>query len=306
MGALFGKIMSVYGSDDLVLDSSSLKVREPLAREASWTPIQRANGFEDKLTARTQILACETIFRTISSHPSKIQLGFERAGIFPFNALAVLQHCSDFAVADLPPELADTPRTPPRALRSGAHEAVAAAADIILDTSISPARKLRRLGETLEASQPMFALGTFSRPASQPRAKGTPDITRTIRLLTSNAATVEELKEELDKINKEKEAALAVKKEEKEEKLRVKKAEVEQKKADKAQAREEAKLAKAETKARAREEKAASMLAAKEAKKRKEVKAKKTPKRKAGTLPRRAKPAAAVRKGAKKRRAQEI
>jgi hypothetical protein len=57
-------------------------------------PLQRACGFEKKLTDRTQILLVEHIFAThIEPKPYYVQEAFQLAGLVPLNPDAVLSRC---------------------------------------------------------------------------------------------------------------------------------------------------------------------------------------------------------------------
>ena len=82
----------------------TLKLRKPRVSENNLTEIERAAGFENRLTPRTLMLMSEAIFKLyIEGDISLVQGGFSRAGIYPFNPGIVLRHCMDFVPSTITP-----------------------------------------------------------------------------------------------------------------------------------------------------------------------------------------------------------
>lgn len=258
MPALFDRIVRVHEDETLAI-GPDLAIRPLLATQQHLIPIQRANGAEDKLTPRTQIFICEMLYRALAQKlRHKAMLGFERAGIFPFNSSLVLEYCTDFTKATEIVKLNDDAPARPTTRRSlsGSLKEIA---DTFVDPTISPKSKLRTVMDT--AARALETLQPPSLP-SRKRQLSLPDITTTQRTI-DDCESVEELKARLKEANEAKAAKLESKmalKRAKKEVQETKKKEVAERKAARVAVKEEreaAKVRRGEERAAAKAAKAA-------------------------------------------------
>ena len=181
----------MHKDESLVL-GEDLEIRQKLASQADLNAIQRANGAEAQLTQRTQIFICEMIYRRhLRDNTHRGQLGFQRAGIFPFDGDAVVRGCRDFVT--------NPPQSPTRASKARTRKSLDGhIADIIEtahDVSVSPLSKLRRLSDSVAQAA---ALADMTPPPPSKMQVCSPDITSSQRSI-NGVFTVADLEAEVKK-----------------------------------------------------------------------------------------------------------
>lgn len=145
---LIDLVSSVYGSSRPL--AINLETQE-LHSSTSLVPVlQRACGFEGKLTDRTQVLLVEHIFaKHIEPKPSLIVEAFQLAGIHPLNPSVVLDRCK--SRVSRPPATGIVPAPSPDATRSVSSDVDRVVA-IAADSTLSPISKMREMSAVTSTS----------------------------------------------------------------------------------------------------------------------------------------------------------
>ena len=145
---LLDLVSTVHGSHrPLALNLETQEIHT----STSMVPVlQRACGFEGKLTDRTQVLLVEHIFsQYIEPKPSLIMEAFQLAGIHPLNPRVVLDRCK--SRVSHPPATGILPAASPDATRTVSSDVDRIAA-IVADSTLSPISKMREMSAVTSTS----------------------------------------------------------------------------------------------------------------------------------------------------------